>query len=73
MSVVISDNTVLVDSLDQKFKEGVIWLTIPSLSRSEGPIWFPDYLAHREGSQPLTALTAIEAMRIDPSSLPSCR
>lgn len=72
MSVVISDSIVLVDSLDQKFKEGLIWLIIPSLSRSEGPIWLPDYLAHREGSRPLAALTAIEALRIDPSSLPSC-
>jgi len=35
------------------------------------PGWLPDYLAHRAETLPLPALTAIEAMRIDPSILPA--
>ncbi len=71
MSVVITDSPDLSGSLDQAFTEGNIWLTIPTLSRSEGPIWLPDYLAHRARIRQLPALTAIEAMRIDPSTLPA--
>jgi hypothetical protein len=72
MAVVITESPTLLERLDQTFIEGNLWLTIPSLSRSEGPIWLPDYLAHRAGTPYLPALTAIEAMRVDPATLPPC-
>jgi hypothetical protein len=73
MSVMITDSPVFSERLDESFTEGNVWLTIPSLSRSEGPIWLPDYLAHRVGVRRINVLKAIEAMRVDRSSLPPCR
>jgi hypothetical protein len=70
--VVVTDNPALLGRLNENYTEGVVWLTIPSLSRGEGPIGLPDYLAHRAGTARFLNLAAVEAMRIDPSSLPPC-
>jgi HNH endonuclease len=72
MSVMVSDSPVFSKILDESFTEGNVWLTIPGLSRSEGPICLPDYMAHRAGVQRIAVLEAIEAMRVDRSSLPPC-
>jgi hypothetical protein len=73
MSVMVTDSPVFLETLDESFTEGNAWLTIPSLSRSEGPIYLPSYLAHRAGVRRISVLKAIEAMRVDRSSLPPCR
>jgi hypothetical protein len=73
MSVMVTDSAVLLETLDDSFTEGKVWLTIPSLSRSEGPIGLPDYTAHVAGVRRICVLEAIEAMRVDRSSLPPCR
>ena len=73
MAVSITDSPDLLERLDQSFTEGKLWLTIPTLSQSVGPVWLPDYLLHRAEPGHLPAFTAIEAMRIDSSALPPCR
>jgi len=72
MSVMITDSAVFLERLDESFTEGKVWLTIPGLSRGEGPLGLPDYLAHRADVREVSVLKAIEAMRVDRSSLPPC-
>jgi len=72
MSVMVTDSPIFLERLDESFIEGKVWLTIPGLSRSEGPISLPNYLAHRANVQEIPVLKAIEEMRVDRSSLPPC-
>lgn len=72
MCVLISDDNGLIDQLDPAYREGQLWLTIPSLGAGLGPIWLPDYIAHRINEIANPALSALEAKKTDPAKLPPC-
>jgi hypothetical protein len=72
MAIVVCDEPALVKSLDTSYREGVVWLTIPSLGEAVGPIMLPDYLAHQTKASPLAELELLAGKRIDPSVLPPC-
>ncbi len=73
MTILISDDAKLIAGLDKAANDGLVWLTIPSLGEAVGPLSFPDYLAHKSKAQADPTLTALEARRIDPASLPPRR
>lgn len=47
MSVLISDEQTLVDGLDLKFRDGVVWITAPVAEEAVGPIMLSEYVAHQ--------------------------
>jgi hypothetical protein len=73
MVVMITDDPLLVDTLDPSYREGVVWITIPTLGEAIGPLSLPNYVAHITRSILHPALVAAEAARIDPSKLPPCQ
>jgi hypothetical protein len=72
MSVMITDDPMLLNTLDPSYKEGTVWLTIPSLGEAVGSLPLPDYVAHITRSILHPGLLAAEAARIDPKTLPPC-
>lgn len=73
MMIVISEDEALLASLDQKYAEGVIWITVLAAKKAIGPISLPEYLAHKTANVFLPALTELESVRGDPTNLPKCR
>jgi hypothetical protein len=74
MMIAISDSPELWASPEfDRYRMGDFYVVVPQLARAIGPISTAEYLNHilRNHSHP--DLAAIEAKRIDPSSLPSCR
>lgn len=55
------------------YRQGVMYLIAPQLGRFVGPVSLPQFIAHKTGIGKVQELQAIEAMRIDPSTLPPCR
>lgn len=72
MTVKVADDPTLMASLSDEYRQGQVWVTVPSLGRAVGPISLPDYVAHMTRTIPNAALSAIEAVRIDPAMLPPC-
>ncbi len=72
MGLKITDDTTLLAKLDVRYRDGICWLTIPSISKAVGPLTLPEYVAHLTGSILNPELLAIEHARIDPSALPPC-
>jgi hypothetical protein len=72
MVVLISDNKELVSTLNLKFREGMVWVTIPAASEAVGPIPLPEYLAHKTDMDAVAQLVALAAKRGDRTKLPPC-
>ena len=72
MAVVVCDQPALVASLDVSYRNGMVWLTIPSLGEALGPITLPDYLAHQTNSSRLAELETLAGKRIVTTVLPPC-
>lgn len=74
MHIVISDDPRLwADACFDQYREGVVYLVLPTLGEFVGPVPFPKYIAHRTAGIPFPLLSAIDAKRIDPATLPPCR
>lgn len=72
MMVVVSDDHALTNSLPPEHQTGLVWITVPSIEESVGPIAAPDYVAHQLGNIQHPALAALEAKRVGASSIPDC-
>ncbi len=72
MNILISDDGKLVDTLDPKYRRGLVWITIPATSKAVGPIALPDYLAHQTNTVAELELVELAARRGDKSKLPPC-
>jgi hypothetical protein len=73
MTVLVCDQPKLVGGLDPAYRDGSVWVTIPSLGEAVGPIPLPDYLAHQTRVSSHPELTMLASKRIDPATLPPCR
>lgn len=74
LSVVISDDSPLwADGRLKEYHLGQVFLILPQRREFVGPISAHTYLLHRWGVQRCAQLARIEAMRVDPSSLPKHR
>ena len=51
MSVVVCDDPMLLEKLDEVYDDGVVWLSLPVLETSIGPLEFPSYIAHQIGER----------------------
>lgn len=72
MGIQITDDKELTARLSGEYRDGNIWMTVPSLGKAIGPLSLPDYIAHRTQIISNAELASIESSRIDPSSLPEC-
>ena len=72
MAVQITDDPDLTATLGSEYKDGLVWVTVPSLREAAGPIPMPDYAAHLIGEKFCTELSGLVAQRIDPATLPAC-
>ncbi len=73
MTVLISDEAALVATVDPKYKDGAIWVTVPAAGEAAGPVLLPEYLAHQTGVSALPVLTTLASKRGDRTNLPPCR
>lgn len=72
MIVLISDDQSLVGKLDEVYKDGVIWLTVPAAKEAVGPISVGEYLSHHKNVVPSPRLVALASKRGDTKTLPPC-
>ena len=72
MTVVVSDDRRLVQQVRNEYKDGLVWLTIPALRQSVGPLCLPNYIAHQTGIKLHPQLSEISSKWIDFSRLPPC-
>jgi hypothetical protein len=73
LCAVISDTPALWTSERfASYREGQVFLLIPQLDQFVGPLPLGSYISHRLGNAKVGKLSALEAMRIDPASLPPC-
>jgi hypothetical protein len=54
-------------------RDGIFYVVVPAAAKATGPISTPEYLSHLLKNRSHPELAAIEAKRIDKSSLPPCR
>lgn len=73
MSVLVSDDKTLVNTLDPSYRDGVIWITVPAAGEAVCPILLPEYLAHQTDRSAVQELTALASKRGDRTKLPPCR
>lgn len=73
MSVLISDEQTLVDGLDLKFRDGVVWITAPVAEEAVGPIMLSEYVAHQAKFFLSPMLAKLASRRGDTATLPLCR
>ncbi len=73
MSIMVSDDQSLIAKLDQRYAEGLLWITVLAAKQAVGPIALPEYLGHQTGVASVAALTSLASRRGDPSSLPPCK
>jgi hypothetical protein len=73
MTVLISDDQYLTSILDEKYKQGVVWITVPMAQEAVGPILLPEYLNYQLNKIPHPSLTALASKRRDRNTLPRCR
>ena len=71
--VLVSNDPGVLGTLDPMYKEGGVWLTVPACGTGLGPIWLPDYLAHRLGTISHPELAALASKRSSPAQLPPCK
>lgn len=72
MTIAITDDHNLISQVPADINMGQAWIVVPSAARAVGPIGIADYVAHITRTVPHADLKALEAHRIDPSSLPTC-
>jgi HNH endonuclease len=72
MGVMVSDDQNLIAQLDQKYVDGLLWITVLVAKQAVGPIALPEYLGHQTGVASVAALTSLASSRGDLSSLPQC-
>jgi hypothetical protein len=72
MAIRITDDSALVATLGSEYDDGLVWVTIPPLSKAAGPISLQEYIAHLTGNRSHPDLSALAAPRIDPATLPAC-
>ncbi|GAA5070542.1 HNH endonuclease [Roseibacterium beibuensis] len=70
MCVQVTDDISLLDRLGSEYRDGVCWVTVPPAQTAAGPLPYPEYIAHMIGAKRAPSLTALEALRGDPSMLP---
>ena len=74
MNVVISDDASLWAGPEfDTYRDGQVYVVLPLLGQFVGPIKMNEYIGHRLNATIVPELAAIEAKRIDPSTLPPCR
>jgi hypothetical protein len=74
MSVLISTDAQLLNSLNGRFANGEVFITLPVLDYALGhSIALPDLLAHQTKSVIIPELADLSAKRRDTSLLPPCR
>ncbi|MGA9753243.1 MAG: hypothetical protein WBS54_15785 [Acidobacteriota bacterium] len=54
-------------------KCGEVYIAVPQRDMWVGPIEMPQFIAHKTGTQRYPELAALEALRVVPGPLPSCR
>jgi hypothetical protein len=74
MTIAISDTPALWSGAEfEQYWNGVFYVVLPAAAIAAGPILAPEYLNHILRQRPHSELAAIEAKKIDKSSLPPCR
>lgn len=73
MTIVITADAALLDTLPADYDVGRAWLTIPPLGLAEGPFPLDAYVAHVGGGASYPPLQALADKGIDPATLPPCR
>lgn len=73
MTVLISDDQSLLATLEPKYANGTVWITVPTAKEAIGPILLPEYLGHQTNTAPLPSLVALASKRGDRMKLPPCR
>jgi hypothetical protein len=66
----VTDDPALLEELDAEYRDGVIWVTVPSTARAVGPMSFPEFLAHQIGQSAHPGLRELEALRGQRGRLP---
>jgi len=72
MNVVVCQEAELVSVLGEEYRDGLVWVTVPSLGEGVGPTPLPAYLAHQLGKASPPQLQLLSSKRIDPAILPPC-
>lgn len=72
MAIAITNEPTLIAQVPSDIVAGQTWIVVPSAGRAVGPISIPDYAAHIARDVLHPDLSALEALRIDPSNLPDC-
>ena len=72
MSVIVSDELNLIQTLEETYRDGVVWLTIPALETAVGPLGLPDYIAHQLGTIQNPQLSVLAEKKRVFESLPNC-
>jgi hypothetical protein len=67
---VSNDFSLLTRSILEMYHLGILYFAIPQRQMFIGPVELPRYLAHRNGSRLLPEIAAVEAMRVDDSTIP---
>lgn len=71
MTTVVAEDPVLLAATEGRFRDGVVWLTIPSLAEAALEIGLSEYLAHKNGLMTVADLARLEQMRGAPDRLPA--
>lgn len=72
MAIQVTDDVNLIADISSDYTDGIMWLTVPTLSKAVGPMPLPNYIAHKLNTLQNSELTEIENARIDPALLPPC-
>ena len=71
--LVMADSPALwADDRFRLYQYGAVFIVVPQVGRFAGPIKLADYVTHRLGRVAVPELEAIEALRVNETSLPSC-
>ncbi len=71
MTIVISnDRSILSNALLEKYQLSEVYLSVPQRAVFIGPLGLSQFLAHRGGSMKIPALAELEALTVDPLTLP---
>lgn len=70
MVIQLTDDATLLDTLDAEYRDGVIWLTVPTVARAVGPMPLPEFLAHQLGEKAHPELKELESLRGQRDRLP---
>jgi hypothetical protein len=70
LQIVITDEIKFINSLNGKYKNGIVYLLFPQISRMIGPQDAVNIIAHTQGVQLISELSEIEKKRINKEDLP---